>query len=821
MENPYGQSQYTQVGRPEGQPQLPNQYYHQVVESQNQDNQQAPIPTSSYQSYPMQSAPSNNLQPVTQQEPAVGSRQFSYAPDGHVPYAASSMNFGGDNMAATFVPQEGFISPSVNQQEVPSSYSSMPGKGDPANSHHHVHTSITDVGRPVLTEQTQYMFENQSLHTTTDLRDQPLEFAPRLSHDIDPEIRSSYPDSAGPVRGMSSVGPLPAVQPWVPPAAPGVSYPSLPPVFPSASQHDASIGLSSVPGQPASLSGRGPGPSFHPTVVSPTAPLSLGAITAVNPVVGMQLDTFGPSMGAERPKKAPMPNWLREEVIKKRDAIASSAPDLKEVSPSVEDESSDKPVRKGDQADSKSVDTSRSTEEDDDDDEDYVEAARTAAINQEIKRILTEVLLKVTDELFDEIASKVLREDDGTAKVDDDHHDPDLKVSAPSPAVSTAKASAKVLIPVKAKERESRAVHENSSSGSPGDILGLGNYASEDEDETQSSIIPDRRNDQGPGDTSGVDENGHSHEDPHRSLVNARADHCDTDSAGDPSDHGVVSGNPSDHRMGGGLNSNGLNLSVANKTEDTSGKLAVSTADLDSEEREKSFKGNTQGRDGRRRDRHESKRSSSSKDSVKEIESGKLREKEKVETNRGRRDDGHQKKDKTEDDNSSRDRCKEHGSKDRGKIKETDYRKKSPDRQPKEKKKEIERTRKASDKDDSRRRRERRVDEKVERSRRNHASDSGRHKRSRSPSVGRGRNSKDNSVSRTDDSSEEASQDSRRKENSRKLNLPPSPVRSKRRHVLRSPSSEHTQGRHSPFSSLDSSREKRKRSRSRSPRRRR
>ena len=28
--------------------------------------------------------------------------------------------------------------------------------------------------------------------------------------------------------------------------------------------------------------------------------------------------------------------------------------------------------------------------------QDYVEAARTAAINQEIKRILTEVLLKVT-----------------------------------------------------------------------------------------------------------------------------------------------------------------------------------------------------------------------------------------------------------------------------------------------------------------------------------------------------------------------------------------------------------------------------------------
>ncbi|KAK1381899.1 hypothetical protein POM88_019634 [Heracleum sosnowskyi] len=36
---------------------------------------------------------------------------------------------------------------------------------------------------------------------------------------------------------------------------------------------------------------------------------------------------------------------------------------------------------------------------------DDAEIARTAAINHEIKRVLTEVLLKVTDELFDEIAT--------------------------------------------------------------------------------------------------------------------------------------------------------------------------------------------------------------------------------------------------------------------------------------------------------------------------------------------------------------------------------------------------------------------------------
>jgi hypothetical protein len=48
--------------------------------------------------------------------------------------------------------------------------------------------------------------------------------------------------------------------------------------------------------------------------------------------------------------------------------------------------------------------------------QDEIEAARMAAMNQEIKRVLTEVLLKVTDDLFDEIATKVLNEDDPSAE---------------------------------------------------------------------------------------------------------------------------------------------------------------------------------------------------------------------------------------------------------------------------------------------------------------------------------------------------------------------------------------------------------------------
>uniref|UniRef100_A0A8R7USJ7 Uncharacterized protein n=1 Tax=Triticum urartu TaxID=4572 RepID=A0A8R7USJ7_TRIUA len=48
--------------------------------------------------------------------------------------------------------------------------------------------------------------------------------------------------------------------------------------------------------------------------------------------------------------------------------------------------------------------------------QDEVEAARMAAINKEIKRVLTEVLLKVSDDLFNEIATKVMNEDDSSAE---------------------------------------------------------------------------------------------------------------------------------------------------------------------------------------------------------------------------------------------------------------------------------------------------------------------------------------------------------------------------------------------------------------------
>lgn len=63
-----------------------------------------------------------------------------------------------------------------------------------------------------------------------------------------------------------------------------------------------------------------------------------------------------------------MPNWLKEEIIKNKAAITkSSIENTKEEPESIEDEVVQKSSGKGEQADSKSIDSSRSTEEEDDD----------------------------------------------------------------------------------------------------------------------------------------------------------------------------------------------------------------------------------------------------------------------------------------------------------------------------------------------------------------------------------------------------------------------------------------------------------------------
>ncbi|VAH15020.1 hypothetical protein VPH35_007581 [Triticum aestivum] len=104
----------------------------------------------------------------------------------------------------------------------------------------------------------------------------------------------------------------------------------------------------------------------------------------------------------------PLPNWLREELLKKKSTLVSASVQHPTNSDSMESEDAAEPPKRAKQTGSRSIGTTKPIEVD----EDEVEAARMASVNKEIKRVLTEVLLKVSDDLFDETATKVMNEDD-------------------------------------------------------------------------------------------------------------------------------------------------------------------------------------------------------------------------------------------------------------------------------------------------------------------------------------------------------------------------------------------------------------------------
>ncbi|KAF2301695.1 hypothetical protein GH714_028696 [Hevea brasiliensis] len=415
MEDHHPQPQFTQVGRTEEQ-----NWFPQTVDSHYQDIQQHPFPSSGYQQFPA-SAATLHQQPIaySQENASFNSGESSNVPEGHLPYNVS----GGTSSGALTT------SPSVLQQEVPSSYSSVTGKEEtidqkdqlykslplPLSSsqegQHHVQPSLPACGGSIFNEQP-FAYGNQGADLTVDLSNQPLDFASGVSRDHDPHVQSSYTahhDSAGNVRGLGHVALLPSINSWTPAVATGSVYPPIPPGLPSGPQHDPLVAIPSpVSGHAAPPFGSFPGP---PTIPSAGVPYVLGPGTALHPTAGFPGDAYGVSNVSERPKK---------------------------------------------------------------DDE---EAARNAAINQEIKRVLTEVLLKVTDELFDEIATKVLHEDDLTVEVEHDTVTSNHKAAPSPPEVPTLKASAKVLVPVKARESEtedfSQDMHDVAENGSSPLELGM------------------------------------------------------------------------------------------------------------------------------------------------------------------------------------------------------------------------------------------------------------------------------------------------------------------------------------------------------------
>ncbi|OWM76108.1 hypothetical protein CDL15_Pgr009754 [Punica granatum] len=807
MENQYPQAHYQ------------NQYP-QAVESQE---------------YAFSAVPPNGQPVHLQENPSIGSRPASYLPDGRMSYSAKDGPLSGDP-SAVFHPQEHLpASQSVHQQEVPSSYSSVSGKEESRDQSEkllHLPGSAAQEGMGHLqapmpaADGSVVPYGNPYTDPIANPADQPLEFASRFSRDQDLLAQSVYAhqDSTGPLRGIDPVVPMVSVNTWTSSMTPDVAYPSLPVVLPSGSQvHDHSIPIPPpVSGHATPSFPRFSGPSFQATIQPPGGPFALSAGPPLPPMGGFSADSYGLPGSAERPKKAPVPNWLREEIIKtKASIVSSSLGHPKDGAQSVEDDGTDKSFEKGDQADSKSIDSSKSTE-DDDDDEDYVEAARTAAINQEIKRVLTEVLLKVTDELFDEIATKVLNEDDQA----EDNHKPlasDRMASPTSHAPADNRASAKALVSVETKDLDNEDVSEKSSSGAGGNILGLANYASDDEDdETQTSM---KLNSKSPHDANDAADNG-AHPVEGEEHVSAQA-HSDT---GHPRTSLLRgnSGNNELNRTGtmtspkvspigdqiklNGKMVDGPSASVSKETPEE--KVRRKSKLLDEEvDMRKSVRADTRDVETRVRpivtDRDGNKRTSGGDSSE-----GPLRGKVKVDDENHRSKDERQlRKEKAERDESKE--AKDH-VKYGEKRKESEGRKRPGHSDIKEDKNK-ERPWRESAKDDSRRIEQSREKE-EDRLHRKASRELSRHKRRRSSSPSsRDRNSRDSFSTHGKDSSDEDSDYSRRKLHSKKRNSSPSPssIRSRRRHS-RSPHSKHSQRRHSPYSSFEGSRERR-RSRSRSP----
>eukprot|EP00250_Pteridium_aquilinum_P012138 c20530_g1_i3 orf=1017-2864(+) len=276
-----------------------------------------------------------------------------------------------------------------------------------------------------------------------------------------------------------------ALQNWAPVGGPGMPFP--PAMGAGSSQFDPlhTPHQVPVPWRPDGAGLQGLGfPSSAPFVVGSSPGLGPGAGTTVRPL-------FTPDSFIERPKKAAVPSWLREEIMKKKAAgLAGNASGML-----LSDESSR--VNGGEPAISLGQrvgisDKLRSSspglsEDEEEDQEEEIEAARNAAINQEIKRLLTEVLLKVTGDLFEEIAQEVLDEEGDDilqGKSSPDERSRIAKLTSPSSPGAGLPLSGRVLVPSVKNPAMGDSDRDKESSDSgviAGDVLGLGNYASDDE----------------------------------------------------------------------------------------------------------------------------------------------------------------------------------------------------------------------------------------------------------------------------------------------------------------------------------------------------
>ncbi|KAL4193419.1 hypothetical protein AMTRI_Chr06g176810 [Amborella trichopoda] len=870
MENQQAQAQFTPLGKVEDHTHAYHNQSQNATEPHFADIQQSSLPAPSHHPPPVappmdihrtpnhfQDSISNNSEPL----PLYASNEslaFSAADKNLVPLPPSS--------SAPVASQGNMASiSSVYRQEVSLNYSSFPGVEERGNTTgasplpvsppvqvHKPQTILPAVVQSDLTEHPHFTYGDQSSVPLTDPSDQPLVFDKNFTRNLEQRQQTSYTHS----EPMASMGGPDHVHAWTPAVAPGAVFPPAP----TGPQFDPTFlpPAHPLPGHPQQMFGRIPGPNFRPNIPPISSPFGLNAGAALPPGSVFPGDANGTFSTSERPKKASVPNWLREEIMKKKAAVMAS---------SVQDPSSehsvhtsgdeDKSLGKVDQADSKSIDSARSTE-DEDDEEEEVEAARTAAINQEIKHVLTEVLLKVTGELFDEIATEVLEESDLIVEVE--HSNISRKDEVLPPVIPTPKASARVLVPVEAKDGgEEEASERSGSSGPAGDVLGLSNYASDDDEEAESSeqllngedrpnsLVyferPNRGIKDSGHDVSGVgDLNDRTKEVPSDGEKEMR-----TEIERVPDEKGFSYGNSEristitgGHEVGSlqgsadtpkvkekvGGNAH-MNFEIVGRGSESS-RTGINDL-LDSDGRKKTNKSNDE----------ESKRTVClvSSDYGGDVEAGNSRATEKHSSfsDNRRGDDRDVRKGRVEE----RDKVKEKEKERKDKVKEKEInrgdkvREKERDRGDKMREKErdrgdnmrekgrerVERVKECEkdEKETVKRKRDISKEESIMKS--EHGRDnrdggvkhgdrgsSHKHKRHRSSSIsGRGKNSRErdnSSPSRTSGTDVEASDNSRhRRVPSKKHSLSPSPVRSRKRQVSRSPHEKHSQRRHSPYSS--------------------
>jgi hypothetical protein len=329
------------------------------------------------------------------------------------------------------------------------------------------------------------------------------------------------------------------------------------------------------------------------------------------------------------------------------------------------------------------------------------------------------------------------------------------KASTSPPSAPVAKATAKVLVPVKAKEIENDGANEKSNSSSPGDVLGLGNYGSDADDEIESSTVPAPAKDAAYMVDNIVKTNSSLSRNSNGGAINQvkmteESDHSDSSKIvhKDARDNGLDAIERS-HTRFNGYSSKDMSGVPRSELPGKNGVEKATDDHLGKESRRKSEKN----------DRHD--RSSSEKDSKEVKSSHKSRTDEKGVESRRRKDERNQKKEQTDYISESNERSKEHNVRHGEKSKESESRKRSSHVDVKDDRKGAEKPHRGRTTEDTSRKKEHTKDKGEHKSRRREASDHDRHKRRRSSSVSsRGRTSKDHS--HADDSSGEGSDGSKR-----------------------------------------------------------